>query len=82
MKRDYLKGKLSKIITNSKNKNTRDLNKGIKDFKKVHQVMVNVTKNQNGELLADSNSILNRWKDYFSQLLNGIKITMWEKLKY
>ena len=27
-------------------------------------------KNQNEELLADSNSILNRWKGYFSQLLN------------
>ena len=27
-------------------------------------------KNQNGELLSDSNSILNRWKNYFSQLLN------------
>ena len=29
-----------------------------------------MVKNQNEELLADSNSILNRWKDYFSQLLN------------
>ena len=27
-------------------------------------------KNQNEELLADSNSILNRWKGHFSQLLN------------
>ena len=27
-------------------------------------------KNENEELLSDSNSILNRWKDYFSQLLN------------
>ena len=27
-------------------------------------------KNENEELLSDSNSILNRWKNYFSQLLN------------
>jgi hypothetical protein len=27
-------------------------------------------KDENGDLLADSQSILNRWKDYFSQLLN------------
>jgi hypothetical protein len=27
-------------------------------------------KDQNGDLLADSNNILNRWKNYFSQLLN------------
>jgi hypothetical protein len=25
---------------------------------------------ENGDLLADSNNILNRWKSYFSQLLN------------
>jgi hypothetical protein len=27
-------------------------------------------KNENGDLLADSLNILNRWKSYFSQLLN------------
>ena len=62
--------KLSEINTNSKNKNIIDLYKGIKDFKKGYQARVNVIKNENEELLADSNSILNRWKDFFSQLLN------------
>ena len=69
-KRDYLKGKLSEIDTNSKNKNITDLYKGIKDFKKRYQARVNVIKYENQELLADSNSIDNRWKDYFGQLLN------------
>ena len=68
--RDYLKGKLSEIETNSKNENIRDLYKGIKDFKKGYQARVNVIKNENEQSLADSSSILNRWKDYFSQLLN------------
>jgi hypothetical protein len=27
-------------------------------------------KNENGDLIADSHNILNRWKNYFSQLLN------------
>jgi hypothetical protein len=27
-------------------------------------------KDENSDLLADSHSILNRWKNYFSQLLN------------
>jgi hypothetical protein len=27
-------------------------------------------KDENGDLLADSNNILNRWKNYFTQLLN------------
>jgi hypothetical protein len=32
--------------------------------------MANLVKDENGELLADSHSILNRWKNYFCQLLN------------
>jgi hypothetical protein len=27
-------------------------------------------KDENGDLLADSHNIINRWKNYFSQLLN------------
>ena len=69
-RRECLKGKLSEIETNSKNNNIRDLYKGIRDFKKGYQARINVIKNEKEELLADSNSILNRWKDYFSQLLN------------
>jgi hypothetical protein len=30
----------------------------------------NLVKNENGDLLADSGNIVNRWKRYFSQLLN------------
>jgi hypothetical protein len=29
-----------------------------------------IVKDENGDLLADSHNILNRWKNYFSQLLN------------
>jgi hypothetical protein len=34
-----------------------------------------MVKAENGDLLADSHSILNRWKNYFCQLLNvhGVK---------
>jgi hypothetical protein len=32
-------------------------------------------KDENGDLLADSHNILNRWKNYFSQLLNVHKIS-------
>ncbi|KAJ4438181.1 hypothetical protein ANN_14120, partial [Periplaneta americana] len=69
-KRDYLKEKLNEVETNSKNKNIRDLYKGIKEFKNGYQPRVNVIKNENGDLLADSPSILNRWKNYFALLLN------------
>jgi hypothetical protein len=35
-----------------------------------YQPRNNLVKNENGDLLADSHNILNRWKNYFSQLLN------------
>ncbi|KAJ4436047.1 hypothetical protein ANN_18674 [Periplaneta americana] len=69
-KRDYLKEKLNEVETNSKNKNIRDLYKGIKEFKNVYQASINVIRDENGDLLADAHSILNRWKNYFGQLLN------------
>ncbi|KAJ4433902.1 hypothetical protein ANN_16215 [Periplaneta americana] len=69
-KRDYLNEKLNDVETNSKNKNIRDLYKGIKEFKNGYQARVNVIKNENGDLFADAHSILNRWKNYFGQLLN------------
>ncbi|KAJ4432181.1 hypothetical protein ANN_20797 [Periplaneta americana] len=69
-KRGYLKEKLNKVETNSKNKNIRHLYKGIMEFKNGYQPRVNVIKDKNGDLLADFPSILNRWKNYFAQLLN------------
>ncbi|KAJ4438077.1 hypothetical protein ANN_14016 [Periplaneta americana] len=69
-RRGYLKEKLNEIETNSRNKNIRDLYKGIEEFKNGYQARVNVIKDENGDLLADSHSILNRWKNYFGQLLN------------
>jgi hypothetical protein len=32
-------------------------------------------KDENGDLLADSHNILNRWKNYFSQLLNVYNVS-------
>jgi hypothetical protein len=69
-KREYLKGKINELAMNSKNKNIRDLYRGINEFKKSYQHRSNLVSDENGDLLADSNTILNRWKSYFSQLLN------------
>jgi hypothetical protein len=55
---------------NCKNKIIRDLYRGINEFKKVYQPRSNLVKDENGDLLADSNTIVNRWKSYFAQLLN------------
>jgi hypothetical protein len=46
-----------------------DLNRGINEFNKGYHPRTNLVKDENGNFLADSYSILNRWKNYFHQLL-------------
>jgi hypothetical protein len=69
-KREYLKDKINELATNSKNKNIRYLYWGINECKRGYQPRNNLVKDKNGDLLANSHNILNRWKNYFSQLLN------------
>jgi hypothetical protein len=69
-KREYLKDKINELATNGKNKNIRDLYRGINQFNRGYQLRNNLVKDENGDLLADSHNILNRWKNYFSQLLD------------
>jgi hypothetical protein len=69
-KREYLKDKINELQSNSKNKNIRDLYRGINEFKKGYQPRTNLVKNKRGDLLVDPHKILNRWKNYFCQLLN------------
>jgi hypothetical protein len=59
-----------KLINFVFQKNIRDLYRGINVFKKGYQPRANKIKAENGDLLAESHSILNRWKNYFCQLLN------------
>ena len=69
-KKEYLKAKIEELETNSKIKNLRDLYRGINDFKKGYQPRTNIEKNEKGDVVADSHSILARWRNHFSQLLN------------
>jgi hypothetical protein len=68
-KREYLKDKINELETNNKNKNIRDLYRGISEFKNGYQLRSNITKGENGNLLADPQRVLNRWKNFVSQLL-------------
>jgi hypothetical protein len=72
-KRDYLKDQINELATNSKYKNIRDLNRGINDFNRGYQPRSNLVKDE--ELLADPHNVLNRWKNYFSQLLNVHRVS-------
>jgi hypothetical protein len=53
-KREYLKNKNIELATSSKNKNIRDLYRGINKFKKDYQPRNNLVTNENYDLLADS----------------------------
>jgi len=68
--KEYLKAKIDEFETNSKIKNIRDLYGGINDFKKGYQPRTNKVKDEKGDLLTDSHSILARWRNHFSQLFN------------
>ncbi|PNF29495.1 hypothetical protein B7P43_G04553 [Cryptotermes secundus] len=74
-KREYVKDKIDALAMNSKNKNIRDLYRGTNDFKRGYQPSSNLVKDENGDLLADSHNILNRWRNYFSQLLNVHRVS-------
>ena len=69
-KKAYLKDKIEDLETNSKIKNIMDLYRGIIDFKKGYQPRTNIVKDETGDWVTGSYSILARWRDYFSQLLN------------
>jgi hypothetical protein len=69
-KREYPKNKINELATNSKNKNIKNLYRGRNEFKRGYQPRNNLVKDENGDLLAVSHNILNRCKNYFSQLLN------------
>jgi hypothetical protein len=69
-KREYPKDRINGLATNSKNKNVRDLYKRIHQFKIGYQPRNNIMENEYVDLLAECHNVLNRWKNYFSQLLN------------
>jgi len=69
-KKAYLRAKMEKLEPNSKIQNIRDLYRGISDFKKGYQPRSNIVKDEKGDLVADSHSIVARWRNCFSQLFN------------
>jgi hypothetical protein len=70
--REYLKDKINEFTTHSKNKNVRDLHRGVDEFEEGYQHVsrIYLIKGENSDLLADLHNIFNRWKNYLSELLN------------
>jgi hypothetical protein len=63
------------INNQTASKNTRDLHRGINEFKNGYPHRTNLVKDEKGDLFADSHGILNKWKNYFSQLLNVHRVS-------
>ena len=74
-KKAYLRAKIEELKTNNMIKNIRNLYRGIIDFKKGYQLRCNIVRDEKGDLVADSHSIVARWRNYLSQLFNvhGVK---------
>jgi hypothetical protein len=64
-KREYLRDKINGLAMNSKNKSKEQYG-GINKFNCGYQPTCNLVRYENGDLLADSHSILNMWKNCFS----------------
>jgi hypothetical protein len=69
-KKAYLKSKIEEMETNSKINNIRDLYRGINDIKKGYQPRTRIVKDEKGDVVADSHSIMVRWRKYFSHIFN------------
>jgi hypothetical protein len=65
-----MKGKVTELETNITNKNIRRFCRGINDIKQSQQTRTNTEKDEKVDLVADSHSLLPRWRNYFFQLLN------------
>jgi hypothetical protein len=73
-KKAYLKAKIEELETNSKFNDVTDLYRGINDFKKGYQPRTIIVKDEKVDVVADSHSIMARWRNYFSQLYMGLRM--------
>ena len=69
-KKAYLRAKIEELETNSKINIIRDLYRVINDMKKGYHPRTRVVKDDKGDLVVDPHSIMARWRNYFSQILN------------
>jgi hypothetical protein len=81
-RRNICKLKLRNFKPNSQIANVRDLHRSINDFKRGYQPRTNIVKDEKGNFITDPHSILARWRNHFSQLLNVHELMMLGRQKY
>jgi hypothetical protein len=62
--REKIQDKIKVFEINSKNKYIRGLCPGINEFKRDHEPRTVLVKEENGDLYADFDDILNKWENY------------------
>ena len=60
-----MRDKIEELETSSKIQNIKDFYRGISYFKKGYQPKCNIVKDEKGDLVADSHSIVARWRKIF-----------------
>jgi hypothetical protein len=75
-----LKVKINELET--KTKKFIDLYRSISEFKKGYQRRTSVVKDEKSDLVADPHSVLARWGNHFSQLLNVHGVNDVRQIKY
>ena len=70
-KKDYLIKKCQKIEGSQKNNRTREMYDEIKDLTKSFQPHLGVVKDENGNILTESEKITERWKRYCEEMYSN-----------
>ena len=78
----YLKAKIEGLETNRKIKNIRDMYRGISDFKEGYQHRTNIVKDETGDLVTDTYSILASLRVYFNSYWMYFLSMILDRYKY
>ena len=65
-----MKAKVNKLVENTKYQNIREMYKGINEFKMDYQTRAFAIKKHDDTIVADTTSILSKWEQFFSNVLN------------
>lgn len=79
-KREYVKGLLEKAENDQRTNNTKEFFKSIKHFRKGYIPNTYGVKDKEGQILTQKTQVIDRWKEYFQELLNCEQPTQNEEI--
>jgi hypothetical protein len=69
-KKAYLKKEMENIEFFSNQNGSRKIYEAVKKLNKGFQPRLDICKNKNGNVIGDKSEIVNRWVEYFKEILN------------